>query len=741
MVVLQLGAGASLIVILSISLLWLYVTNTYTPYPFIDEELHIPAAQRYCQGNLTYWDNKITTPPGLYINALVLHTFFSWMGNFFIFLLPSEGKKENNTDSTVEEESIPYFCTLFWLRLWSYVYWIWLIIILITILYTSLTKKSQRSNSIQSLSSVVRRSSFTSIPMLIIIGLAISTFSPLWITSGFVYTDTSSILYIILSKYLFIQANNKPIVTAIMMNTGSKMVDKVINDKNKKNDNNNETMLPVQPSLQYLLAGVFCGIFSMLYRQTNILWYTYIVMEEIIPLIFYSYGRYYYNDSIRSKPTTTTTTLTFLVSFIGYLFRYYWVLLVPYLMGIYYLVWNSGSIVLGDRTAHTPVFHYTQFMYNVSIVSVYLYIELIVLWIIQGFTYYWYGTNEYNWLSANQQEWLKVIRWIIGGTGNTEKKFTDAATNRTDLSFISFSRRTILLLLLTVFLVNVYGIQHYTYIHPYLLADNRHYTFVLVQRIILPYRRYLPFFLASIATVGGLLIFTRMMTISSLLWTQKLQTLYTSSSSSSLSSNVRFSSASFITWNRIYIPLVWFIFSLFTVVPAHLFEFRYFIPSVTLGLLYIWGNEFILHYNTVIENAEPYTSVEENQKENRNQPSDKNKDKDMLMMTDTLEKRPFMKNRIRSTAVCTLSTDKKGKEEDNIKKSSLSEFPLTRWIRPSSPSPSSFSLSVLLPSIIPCMGPLLGLGLNVIVTILVMYVFYKYPFTWEDGKYIMRRIW
>ena len=33
----------------------------------LDEIFHIPAAQRYCDGNLSYWDPKITTPPGLYI--------------------------------------------------------------------------------------------------------------------------------------------------------------------------------------------------------------------------------------------------------------------------------------------------------------------------------------------------------------------------------------------------------------------------------------------------------------------------------------------------------------------------------------------------------------------------------------------------------------------------------------------------------------------------------------------------
>ena len=37
------------------------------PAPYMDEIFHIPQAQRYCAGNFTQWDNKITTLPGLYL--------------------------------------------------------------------------------------------------------------------------------------------------------------------------------------------------------------------------------------------------------------------------------------------------------------------------------------------------------------------------------------------------------------------------------------------------------------------------------------------------------------------------------------------------------------------------------------------------------------------------------------------------------------------------------------------------
>eukprot|EP00438_Fugacium_kawagutii_P036348 Skav232461 [mRNA] locus=scaffold75:90035:91390:- [translate_table: standard] len=37
--------------------------------PYMDEVFHIPQAQRYCDGNFTDWDPKITTFPGLYLSS------------------------------------------------------------------------------------------------------------------------------------------------------------------------------------------------------------------------------------------------------------------------------------------------------------------------------------------------------------------------------------------------------------------------------------------------------------------------------------------------------------------------------------------------------------------------------------------------------------------------------------------------------------------------------------------------
>ncbi|ORX66769.1 hypothetical protein DL89DRAFT_59487 [Linderina pennispora] len=41
------------------------------PEPYMDEIFHIPQAQRYCAGSFHEWDPKLTTPPGLYLVSLV----------------------------------------------------------------------------------------------------------------------------------------------------------------------------------------------------------------------------------------------------------------------------------------------------------------------------------------------------------------------------------------------------------------------------------------------------------------------------------------------------------------------------------------------------------------------------------------------------------------------------------------------------------------------------------------------
>ncbi|KAI0388604.1 glycosyltransferase family 59 protein [Xylariaceae sp. FL0594] len=56
-----------------LALSWLATVNKNVPEPYLDEIFHIPQAQVYCLGKYSQWDDKITTPPGLYIVTLLFN--------------------------------------------------------------------------------------------------------------------------------------------------------------------------------------------------------------------------------------------------------------------------------------------------------------------------------------------------------------------------------------------------------------------------------------------------------------------------------------------------------------------------------------------------------------------------------------------------------------------------------------------------------------------------------------------
>ncbi|KAJ6784203.1 hypothetical protein PWT90_01781 [Aphanocladium album] len=53
--------------------LWFTLVSRAVPEPYLDEIFHIPQAQKYCEGRFFDWDDKITTPPGLYLFSVAAH--------------------------------------------------------------------------------------------------------------------------------------------------------------------------------------------------------------------------------------------------------------------------------------------------------------------------------------------------------------------------------------------------------------------------------------------------------------------------------------------------------------------------------------------------------------------------------------------------------------------------------------------------------------------------------------------
>lgn len=74
-ILIQILMYASVASLLLLPLLFVYLNTLQSSY-FIDEKFHIPQTLQYCSGNLSEWDPKITTLPGLYLfSALILGPF------------------------------------------------------------------------------------------------------------------------------------------------------------------------------------------------------------------------------------------------------------------------------------------------------------------------------------------------------------------------------------------------------------------------------------------------------------------------------------------------------------------------------------------------------------------------------------------------------------------------------------------------------------------------------------------
>ncbi|KAI9558010.1 hypothetical protein GHT06_014763 [Daphnia sinensis] len=81
-------AGSALVCIVAVYAGGLLIISSHIneiqPTPYLDEIYHVPQAQEYCNGNFTYWDNRITTLPGLYLISVGAITPLSkWFGENF----------------------------------------------------------------------------------------------------------------------------------------------------------------------------------------------------------------------------------------------------------------------------------------------------------------------------------------------------------------------------------------------------------------------------------------------------------------------------------------------------------------------------------------------------------------------------------------------------------------------------------------------------------------------------------
>lgn len=208
----------------------------------------------------------------------------------------------------------------------------------------------------------------------------------------------------------------------------------------------------VQPNFKGTLWANAAGFCSLWFRQTNIVWMAFVAVVlveqrmrkryELIEFPAKELDPRAATSEIPRRPTyleyLQSTCYSLSSSFISFFKACArdWYLLVPFAInfGLFgaFVVYNGG-ITFGDRENHQVSIHGAQLLYCATFLA-----------------------------------FFSVPLWLLPQTVIEYLKFTMSHTITT---------------LVSLWAIN-YTILHFTVIHPFLLADNRHYTFYIFRKII-----------------------------------------------------------------------------------------------------------------------------------------------------------------------------------------------------------------------------------------------------------------
>ncbi|KAI1348204.1 DIE2/ALG10 family-domain-containing protein [Xylaria sp. FL0043] len=400
------GISITLSCVGPLALSWLLAVTKHLSEPYLDEVFHIPQTQVYCQERYFEWDDKITTPPGLYISTIIFNQLLQ---------LP---------------------CSIHNLRSFNVVV-VSCISVLALVCRAHLTQPSGKPD-------IERQVTVRDI----VTAINISLFPVLFFFSGLYYTDPSSTLIVLLAY-----ANH-------LTRVGTK-----------------------QPSL---LNDVYClalGFITLTFRQTNIFWVvvymgglevvhaiktlspepvetpTFQTTSEQIKFYAWRYSLGDIHDVSLSLAQPIDVILCILSIGIAVtcniptvLRRFLWPHGVVLAAFVAFVVWNGG-VVLGDKSNHVATIHLAQLLYIwpfFAFFSVPLFIPYLL-----------------NSVIASYQKLSSQIR---------QKSFE---------GLFSINLAVAVLVSCGALAISLLTVRFNTIIHPFTLADNRHYVFYVFRYSIL----------------------------------------------------------------------------------------------------------------------------------------------------------------------------------------------------------------------------------------------------------------
>ncbi|KAH0443782.1 alpha- glucosyltransferase alg10 [Colletotrichum camelliae] len=419
---------------------WAWCSNvmSHVEEPYLDEVFHIPQAQKFCQGRWTEWDDKITTPPGLY----VLSKYYLAM-----MLRPE--------------------CSVLDLRGVNII-----AIIGLGILATHCRHliETRRNDAKCPAPPVVL--SFYSIHT----GWNVALFPVLFFFSGLYYTDVVSTLSVLVAYYHHLRRVREE-----------------------------------RSSFVSDLGTIILGVVTLTMRQTNVFWVVvYMGGLEAVSAVkslrpapaqkpefgtlldcIKHYGWRYSLGDIHDPPLNTAWPDDLVVSALSIgvaaIFNPFRVLkkIWPHItiMGLFagFVAWNGG-VVLGDKSNHVATIHLAQMLYiwpMFAFFSFPLFLPSVVnvLRFAHGLFNSVFGTV------ATKETSKALTKNPKTGTDNDEltKKPPQVSAVYTLLQTIVGNK--LYQIALTPFLValTLLVVKFNTIIHPFTLADNRHYMFYVFR--------------------------------------------------------------------------------------------------------------------------------------------------------------------------------------------------------------------------------------------------------------------
>jgi len=254
------------------------------------------------------------------------------------------------------------------------------------------------------------------------------------------------------------------------------------------------------PGFWRIFAATCSGFVSVAFRQTNAVWLMFTFGTAALADLQASKR---WGDDLEGSRLTPKMLWTFVKALAfdsGRLLSRLGLLLMPVLLFVAFVIWN-GSVVVGDHSHHKPVLHWAQLGYLVAVTA--------SLWGVVG---------------------------------------PDAAVSFASVkAFVTlFTRWRTGLAMVTTVVGTACVLHRYSFAHPFLVADNRHYTFYIWGRLLgkIPGLKEA---LAPAYAFAAWLCHQRITRAQSVLWF-----------------------------------LIWCVAVILTVVPAHLLEPRYWTTAVLL---------------------------------------------------------------------------------------------------------------------------------------------------------------